>query len=136
MSAAWLRRALGWGFDLGALALAVSVRLRAWPRHAPQRGAPSDIPEAWWEWGTLHDTILAGPDAGAWAANVRALVQGAPLDTHRLPTFTYLAGWMTRAFDDVNLDTTVLAAATRGLVGRDWTHLPKALCLQPRLRHT
>ena len=101
MSAAWLRRALGWGFDLGALALAVSVRLRAWPRHAPQRGAPSDIPEAWWEWGTLHDTILAGPDAGAWAANVRALVQGAPLDTHRLPTFTYLAGWMTRAFDDV-----------------------------------
>ena len=104
MIARLIRRAAGWGFDLAAIGLAVGVRLEAWPRHAPSAnagGAPADIPEAWWQWGALHDTILAGPDAGAWAANVRALVQGMPLDTHRLPGFTYLAGWMTRYFDDV-----------------------------------
>lgn len=96
-----IRRLAGWVFDLAALWLALSTRLLAWPRHPPRRAVDAGVPEAWWEWGSLHDTILAGPDAGAWAANVQALLSGQGLDIHRLPTFTYLAAWTTRLFDDV-----------------------------------
>ncbi len=94
------RRLAGWAFDAAAVAAALSVRLRAWPRQPPQ-GVSLDVPEGWWQWGGLHDMVLAGADSGAWAANVRALLEGQTLDIHRLPVFLYLTAGMTRFFEDI-----------------------------------
>ncbi|MCB9764524.1 MAG: glycosyltransferase family 39 protein [Alphaproteobacteria bacterium] len=118
----WLRRGVGVAVDLAAL-YAVGV-IRWW---AQWRGAPSistagvdDIPIGWWRYGSLTDLLLIGPDAGNWASNTRAWLDGAPLDVHRLPVYSYLTGWMTRIFDDIafagHMVNHLASALTAGVV--------------------
>ncbi len=95
-----LRQAAGWAFDLAALYMAVTLRLEGWPRHPPNR-VSLDVPDWWWQWGTLHDTILAGPDAGAWATNIQAATEGQVLDIHRLPGYTFASAALVDFFGDV-----------------------------------
>ncbi len=97
------RRVGSWGLDLAVVVLLLAIR---WS--AQQRGAPDaevlglgDLPSWWWQVGSLHDWLLAGPDAGNWAANARAWLEGHPLDVHRMPVYTYLAALGGRVAGDV-----------------------------------
>ncbi|MCB9741584.1 MAG: glycosyltransferase family 39 protein [Alphaproteobacteria bacterium] len=113
-----LRLLPGLLFDLLVL-WAIGV-VRSW---AQQRGAPEagvlgvdDIPEWWWRFGSLSDLMLVGPDAGNWASNVQAALQGQPLDAHRLPVYTFLTAWTTRIFDDIAFAGHAVNHVAAGLV--------------------
>lgn len=117
-----MRRALrilpGLALDLFVL-WAIGV-VRSW---AQWRGAPDasvvgveDIPEGWWRFGSLTDLLLIGPDAGNWAANAQAALEGRPLDVHRLPVYTWLTAGMTRVFDDIAFAGHAVNHLTSGLL--------------------
>ena len=94
---------LGLVWDLLVVAALVVVRSWAHVRGRPEQvpEALADVPEAWWQVGGVHDFVLSGPDAGAWAANVQAWIAGGALDLHRLPVWTAATASMTRMYDDV-----------------------------------
>jgi hypothetical protein len=96
-------RAGGWAFDLAVLGLLLSIRWAAQNRGAPDIAllGLDDLPGWWWQVGSLHDWLLVGPDAGNWAANARAWQEGLPLDVHRMPVYTMLAGLGGRWAGDV-----------------------------------
>jgi len=90
-------------WDVAVVALLVFVRSLAQVRGRPE-GVPdalADVPEAWWQVGGVHDFVLTGPDAGAWASNVQAWLNDGTLDLYRLPVWTALTAAMTRVYDDV-----------------------------------
>lgn len=97
------RRVLSAGVDVAAVLLLLSIRWSAQHRGAPDAALVGlgELPGWWWQVGTLHDWLLVGPDAGNWAANARAWLEGAPLDVHRMPVYTYLAGFGGRWTGDV-----------------------------------
>jgi len=94
------RRLAGWAWDVAAVAAALYVRALAQPRGAPT-DPPPDAPDWWWRLGNAHDLVLEGPDAGHWAANAQAWLDGAPLDIHRLPVWTALTAGVARLTGDV-----------------------------------
>lgn len=77
--------------DLGVIAFLAHIRGLAWHRGRPAHVPEIDVPEWWWQYGTSSDFVLFGPDAGNWASNARALLEGGHLDLHRLPVY----GWAT-----------------------------------------
>ncbi len=79
---------LGWIADTAAVAALVAVAVYTWQDGA----APSPRPDAP-AWATFRDALLDGPDAGRWAYQLRALVEGRAeyLDPHRSPTWTLLS---------------------------------------------
>jgi len=81
----------------------LAVRWAAGVREVPDASLKmaADLPSWWWNVGSLHDWILVGPDAGNWAANAQAWVEGGALDPHRLPAYTVATAWMSGIFGDV-----------------------------------
>ncbi len=60
------------------------------------------VPQDQWTWGAPGDFVLFGPDAGNWAANARALMEGGEPDINRLPVFGLLT-WLVSAWRDVDV---------------------------------
>ncbi len=91
-SSRWVRGG-SWALDLAVVASLLAIRWSAQHTGAPDAEVLGygDLPAWYWEVGSLHDILLAGPDAGNWAANARAWLEGEPLDVHRMPMYTYLA---------------------------------------------
>jgi hypothetical protein len=87
-----------------ALWLVVQLRLSAWVRgqSSPPVAGLDWVPEEQWAWGAPGDFVLFGPDAGNWAANARALMQGGEPDINRLPVFGLLT-WAVSAWRDVDV---------------------------------
>ena len=90
-------------FDLLVVCAVLSVRWQAQPHGLPDlsMSAVSDLPRWWWNYGSLYDWLLAGPDAGNWAANAQNWIDGDVLDSHRLPTYTVISAWFGGWFGDV-----------------------------------
>ncbi len=98
------RARMGWlAVDLAVIAGLLTIRWGALVRGAPDAGLElaAGLPEWWWSVGSLHDWLLSGPDAGNWAANAQAFLDGEPLDVHRMPVYTYLAALGGRWTGDV-----------------------------------
>ena len=87
-------------FDVLVVWLVFQVRSWAWFRGDLGQEGFDDVPESWWDWGSAADLLLFGPDAGNWAANARALMEGTAPDLHRLPVYGWLTGAMTTVFPD------------------------------------
>ena len=83
-----------------AVWLVFQVRSWAWWRGDLGQEGFDDVPESWWEWGSAADLLLFGPDAGNWAANARALMEGTEPDLNRLPVYGWLTGGMSLIFED------------------------------------
>lgn len=89
--------------DLGIAAVPALLAAALWllgrGADVPQR--PVDTPA----WARFRDHLLDGPDAGMWAANAAALVNGrlADLDGHRLPLFPRLSALLAEATGSVPL---------------------------------
>ncbi len=98
-----LRSALMLVFDLLVILALLAVRWGAQPHGVPDTSiqAIAELPNWWWNYGSFHDWLLVGPDAGNWAANAQNWIDGATLDSHRLPTYTVLAAWFGGWFGDV-----------------------------------
>lgn len=102
-----MKRALYWTllalFDLAALALCGWLRLPAWARGGPDRPiyGLTEADARFWPYGSASDLVLNGPDAGNWAKNAQNFLEGSPLDIYRMPTYTFLVGWMGRRFEDL-----------------------------------
>ena len=95
----WLRHVV----DALALLLVVVVRVLSWDRGEPDPPIPGfeSAPGSWWILGGAADTVLFGDDAGDWASNSRALLEGEAPSPSRLPVFCLLTAGMTALFDDV-----------------------------------
>jgi hypothetical protein len=95
--------ALGVLLDVALVIAVLRVRVSAWYRgqNDPPVAGLDDVSDAWWAWGGPHDFLLYGPDAGNWAANARALMEGLPPDANRMPVYGYLTWAMTWFADDV-----------------------------------
>ena len=98
-----LRRSLTVVFDLLIVYLLLAVRWSAQPHGLPELSTQdfSGLPSWWWSYGSLHDWLLVGPDAGNWAANAQNWIDGNVLDSHRLPTYTIISAWFGGWFGDV-----------------------------------
>ncbi len=112
-------------FDVFVIWLIFQVRSWAWFRGDLGHEGFEDVPESWWRWGSAADLLLFGPDAGNWAANARALVEGAAPDLNRLPVYGWMTGCMTFFFDDyvfaghlVNHLASALVCVVTYLIGR------------------
>ena len=98
-----------WGFAITVVVSIVVAWLVISIRKSAQLLGPTEeyaaiaatLPEWWWSHGNLHDWLLVGPDAGNWAANARAWMEGSSLDSHRLPAYTALAATAGERFGDV-----------------------------------
>ena len=90
-------------FDLLVVWALFAIRWEAQPHGVPDSSlqVATDLPSWWWSYGSLHDWLLVGPDAGNWAANAQNWIDGAALDSHRLPTYTVIAAWFGGWFGDV-----------------------------------
>ena len=64
-------------FDVFVVWLVFQVRSWAWFKGDLGRDGFDDVPASWWEYGSAADLLLFGPDAGNWAANAQALMEGA-----------------------------------------------------------
>ena len=98
-----LKRLLGGLLDVAICGVLLAVRWSAGVREVPDASLEmaADLPSWWWRFGSIHDWILVGPDAGNWAANAQAWVEGGALDPHRLPAYTVATAWMSAVFEDV-----------------------------------
>ena len=98
-----LKRLLGGALDVAICGVLLAVRWAAGVREVPDASLEmaADLPSWWWRFGSIHDWILVGPDAGNWAANAQAWVEGGTLDPHRLPAYTVATAWMSGIFEDV-----------------------------------
>ena len=68
--------------------------MAAWARGQSEPPTPGMewVDERLWSLGSPGDFVLFGPDAGNWAANARALMEGTTPDLNRLPLFGLLTG--------------------------------------------
>ncbi len=99
----WLPK-VAWGaVDALAVTWVLWLRWLAWPvgQSDPVSRGLQDIPASAWQWGGPGDFVLHGPDAGNWAANAQAWIQGAPLDPNRLPVYTALTALLAPGGDVV-----------------------------------
>ena len=73
-----LKRLLGGLLDVAICGVLLAVRWSAGVREVPDASLEmaADLPSWWWRFGSIHDWILVGPDAGNWAANAQAWVEG------------------------------------------------------------
>ncbi len=80
-----------WLDDLFLVFLLLGLGWSTWPS-----GGGGDLPF----WATLHDQLVSGPDAGAWASGARALAAGRleALEAHRMPTWIVLTAAMHKVY--------------------------------------
>ena len=61
-------RLVGILIDVIVVALVLAIRWSALVRGAPDVAIEGvgELPQWWWQYGSIHDWVLVGPDAGNW----------------------------------------------------------------------